>query len=120
MAKEYAIYNPHDKPVDDLPLIYGFNNGGGGDLWHAQLLAQDGTALGNHICSHEGFMPGDLGLVPGSRPDRHETFQKHYPDGYRMDFVSYDDVPSHVGLKEAFRLNKEQAAAARETSHEQA
>ena len=105
-GKGYAVHNPSDKPLEDLPVIYGFNNGGSsGWLW-AQLIAEDGHALGSHICSAEGYMPHDLGVVESSRPDRHETFAQHYPDGYRMDFVSYSDVPAHVGLNEALERNK--------------
>ena len=100
-----AIHNPHDKPLADLPIIYGFNNGGGPYFLHACLIAQDGTALGGHACSHEGYMRHDLGVLEGSRPDRHETFRAHYPDGYRMEFVPYAEVEEHAGLQEAFRLN---------------
>lgn len=99
--KGYAVYNPHNKPIEILPVIYGFNNGGTSDWLSAELLAQDGTPLGSHICSHEGYMLHDLGILDGTRPDRHETFKEHYPDGYHMDFVSYDDVPNHSGLTQA-------------------
>ena len=44
-------------------------------------------------------MPHDLGVLEGTRPDRHERFRKHYPDGYRMVFVPYDDIRSHEGLQ---------------------
>lgn len=99
-----AIYNPHGKPVEVLPVIYGFNNGGRRDWWDAQLIAEDGTPLGGHICSHEAYMPGDLGILEGSREDRHQkNFRPHYPDGYRMEFVSYGDVKSHAGLMEAIK-----------------
>ncbi len=73
---------------------------------HGALIAEDGTDLGSHLCSSEGYMYGDLGIIEGWRNDRHETFQKHYPDGYRMDFVRYEDVYAHEGLKKAFELNK--------------
>jgi len=105
--KDYAVYNPHNKPFDELPVIYGFNNGGSKDWLQAELMAEDGTYLGGHICSAEGHMPHDLGILEGSRPDRHETFRKHYPDGYRMDFVSYADASKHEGLKHAFELYAE-------------
>jgi len=108
-----AIFNPHNKPVETLPIIYGFNNGGSHVWWHAQLIAEDGTGLGGHICSHEGFMPQDLGVLEGSRPDRHEGFRDHYPDGYRMEFVGYSDVRSHAALNAAFAKNEEKAAAAK-------
>lgn len=106
-GKGYAVFNPHNKPVEDLPVIYGFNNGGSSFMLSAVLLAEDGTGLGWHGCSSEGYMRHDLGILEGTRPDRHETFQKHYPDGYRMDFVSREDVESHTGLTEAYRLHQE-------------
>lgn len=110
--KGWAVHNPHGKPVDELPVIYGFNNGGSRDWWHAQLIAEDGTGLGGHLCSSEGYMPHDLGVLEDSRPDRHEHFREHYPDGYRMEFVSYHDVGGHAPLKLAFERNKALAEAA--------
>lgn len=98
---EFAVFNPHGKPVETLPVIYGFNNGGSPGWFSGCLLAEDGTHLGGHICSHELYMPGDLGVIEGRRADRHETFRAHYPDGYRMDFVGYADVHQHSGLKAA-------------------
>ncbi len=95
-------------------MIYGFNNGGNVGFLDATLLAEDGTFLGGHICSYEFYMPGDLGILEGSRPDRHETFKKHYPAGYRMDFVPYDEVRAHSGLMAAI-----EKAAARTRSTEQ-
>lgn len=102
-----AIHNPNDMPEHMLPVIYGFNNGGSPGFMSAVLIAQDGTPLGGHICSNEGFMPGDLGILEGARADRHEGFRKHYPDGYRMEFVGYDAVANHAGLQEAFKKNAE-------------
>jgi hypothetical protein len=64
--------------------------------------------LGGHICSSEGWMLKDLGIMINSRPDRHETFKKHYPDGYRMDFVSLADVETHAGIQKAIELNQAQ------------
>jgi hypothetical protein len=102
---DYAVYNPHNKSIEELPFIIGFNNGGSPGWFSACLIAEDGTALGGHVCSHEFYMPGDLGILDGTRADRHKTFQEHYPDGYRMDFVPYDKVNDHVLLKRAFELN---------------
>jgi hypothetical protein len=107
----YVVFNPKGKPLSELPFIYGFNNGGYDSWWEAVLLAQDGEFLGNNICSHEFYMPHDLGVIEGSSPHRHEIFQKHYPDGYRMDFIGLNDVANHAGLKEAFRLNQEKQKA---------
>ena len=104
-----AVFNPSNRPLEELPFIYGFNNGGDPDFLIGVLLAQDGTCLGSHCCSHEGFMRGDLGVDEGSRPDRHEHFKAHYPDGYRMAFVRGNDVATHDGLNKAVALHHQQA-----------
>jgi hypothetical protein len=101
------VFNPNDAPVEELPVIYGFNNGGKPGCYSAVLLAEDGTGLGGHICSHEGYMPNDLGVLEGTRPDRHKGFREHYPDGYRMAFVPRDEVNGHEGLLAAIERNQE-------------
>lgn len=101
--KPLHVYNPNDKPVEELPTIIGFNNGGQMGWFEAVLIAEDGTILGGHVCSSEAYMPHDLGVLEGSREDRHEEFKKHYPDGYRMEFVSHAQAKEgHQGLKDAF------------------
>jgi len=107
-GRNYAVYNPNNKPLSDLPVIYGFNNGGYRGWYDAVALAEDGTCLGGHICSLESYMYRDLGIISGSRKDRHEDYyMKHYPDGYRMDFVIFDDVKHHEELKKAIKIYKE-------------
>lgn len=101
-GRRYAVHNPHGKPLGELPVIYGFNNGGASYFLQATLIAEDGTFLGGHACSAEGYMRHDLGILEGTRPDRHEEFRKHYPNGYRMDFVGYQDAFKHEGLQAAF------------------
>ena len=108
-GKKYAVYNPHKKPFSELPIIFGFNNGGPRNFKQAALVAEDGTGLGGHLCSSEGYMRHDLGILKGSRPDRHEGFVKHYPDGYRMDFVGEEDVmeKTNIALEAAIKRNQE-------------
>lgn len=105
----YAVFNPHDRPINSLPTIYGFNNGGTPGFLQGVILAEDGEVLGGHLCSAEGYMPHDLGVVEGSRPDRHEAFRAKYPDGYRMDFVPGDDVMTHPGLDAAVKAHTARA-----------
>lgn len=112
-GRGYAVFNPHDMPLHELPVIYGFNNGGSPGWYNGVLLSEDGHCLGGHACSNEGYMPNDLGILEGSRPDRHETFRQHYPDGYRMDFISASDVRGHAGLDAAYKLNQALAEAAK-------
>ena len=99
-----AVHNPHNKPLEELPVIYGFNNGGSRGWLEAVLMSQDGTYLGGHTCSDEAYMPHDLGILEGSRPDRHEDFKKYYPDGYRMEFVPYHKLCVHDGLNCALKI----------------
>ena len=111
-GRRVAIFNPHGLPIEALPVIYGFNNGGSPGFLSAQLLAEDGTALGGHCCSAECYMPHDLGILEGTRPDRHEDFREHYPDGYRMEFIGAARVRDHAGLNAAYQKNQEAAAKA--------
>lgn len=104
----FAIFNPHDKPINELPNIYGFNNGGSIGFMSAVAIAEDGVCLGGHLCSNEGYMPYDLGLFKGYRKDRHENqYQMHYPDGYKMSWVPTDEIDKHEKLQRAFELNKQ-------------
>lgn len=104
-GRKVAIFNPENKPINKLPVIYGFNNGGKRGWMHAVLIAEDGECLGGHCCSSEAYMPADLGILEGTREDRHIEFKKHYPNGYRMEFVSYLDIKDHEALNKAFKLN---------------
>lgn len=108
-GKGWAVHNPNGKPEAELPVIYGFNNGGSHGWMSACLIAEDGAELGGHTCTSEGYMPHDLGVLEGSRPDRHETFRAHYPDGYRMEFVGYDAVRGHEKLMAAIEVATEKA-----------
>lgn len=100
-----AVFNPDSLPVEDLPAIYGFCNSCSPGWHSAMLMAEDGACLGGHCCSDHGYMPHDLGLLEGTRPDRHETFRKHYPSGYRM--VLTDGRSAEV--QAAYLLNQERA-----------
>lgn len=106
-ARKAVVYNPHNKPAAELPVIYGFNNGGSPGWMSAVAIAEDGTVLGGHCCSHEGYMEGDLGILEGTRPDRHEKdYRPHYPEGYRMEFVPSSEIDGHEGLNLAFKKNE--------------
>jgi hypothetical protein len=109
-GKGFAVYNPNNLPLDQLPVIYGFNNGGYPGWLSAVALAEDGTVLGGHCCSNEGYMPHDLGILEGTRLDRHEeSYRPHYPNGYRMEFVSSEDFSQHDKLKAAISRHQEKA-----------
>lgn len=105
-GRPIAVYNPHDKPFEELPVIYGFNNGGQVGWWQGLLMAEDGTLLGEHICTNECYMHHDLGILEGTKPDRHEDFRKHYPCGYRMEFVGLLYVRIHEKLMAAIAIRQ--------------
>jgi hypothetical protein len=106
-GRGWTVFNPNSKPLEELPVIYGFNNGGSPGWYSAVAISEDGHCLGGHLCSHEGYMEHDLGILEGAREDRHEkSYRKHYPGGYRMEFVSSQDIPDHAALNKAFDLNK--------------
>ena len=86
------------------PKIYCFSSVISGEHY---AIAEDGTVLGSHWCSHESFVPGDLGTEDGTRSDRHEIYSKHYPDGYEIEFVPSKMVKKHDGLARAIDLYNE-------------
>lgn len=71
-----------------LPAIYLFSNSRDGD-GVAYAMAEDGTVLGSHWCSHWGYMKHDL----HDRADRKEACEQHYPDGYRLVVLGPCEVP---------------------------
>lgn len=82
--------------------IYCFNNGGSPGWYKALAVAEDGTVLAGHICSHESFMRHDLGM---DSTWKHENYNKHYGEGnWELEWVS--NPRNHEGLKAAFELNK--------------
>ena len=113
-GKGFAVFNPLEKPLEELPVIYGFNNGGSAVWLQAVAISQDGTVLGTHICRAEGYMPSGLGMLEGTAQSRHANkYQPHHPEGYRMEFVPSESLEAHVGLQAAFALNKLQKQKAK-------
>lgn len=101
---KYAVFNPHKRPVEELPVIFGFDNGGQPGYRHGCVISQDGVWFAPHVSSNDGWMLYDLGILDGARFDRHILYQKHYPNGYRMDFVKYEDYEKREDLKAAVEL----------------
>lgn len=107
-GKPFVVYNPKNMPIESLPFIYGFNNGGSTYFLLACALSADGVVLGQHNCSDEAYIPHDLGIIEGSRLDRHEeSYRVHYPEGYRMTFVPTSEIERHEGLHSAFAAMSE-------------
>jgi hypothetical protein len=103
------------------PKIFCFlNQQSGGNPGMAYAIAEDGTILGTHFCSCDGYVPEDLGVSPGTRPDRHETYKEHYPDGYEMEFIPCSELQDHEGAKKAWELNQKMGDEARSGKGQQA
>jgi hypothetical protein len=74
-----SVEQNEDASDSSLPAIYLFSNSPDGD-GPAYSMAEDGTVLGSHFCSHWGFMRYDL----HDRGDRKADCEAHYPGGYRL------------------------------------
>ena len=97
-----------DEPAeaDTRPVIYLFSNSRTGD-GIAYAMAEDGTVLGTHCCSHWGYMRHDL----HDRPDRLEACQAHYPDGYRLEILGPSQIPPAEVLERNRKLGRDRRSA---------
>lgn len=77
---------------EGAPIVYLFSNSRDGD-GVAYAMAEDGTVLGSHFCSHWGYMRHDL----HDRRDNGAAMREHYPDGYRLQVMGPgESVPDEV------------------------
>ena len=95
------------------PKIFVFSNVVGGGDGPCFALAEDGTVVGSHYCSHEGWASHDLGVTSDWH---HAEYKAHYPDGYEMEFVRSSEIDAHEGLQAALKRNHEQAKAEGDTA----
>ena len=101
-----------DDPQDEsLPAVYLFSYTHSGD-GPAYSMAEDGTVLGCHWCSHRGYMRHDL----HDRPDRLAAIRAHYPDGYRLVVLMGEGEVPPPDVMERNRLQAEQDDAPRPTT----
>ena len=73
---------------------------------YAFALAEDGTWLGGHLCSNPSWIRHDMGF---DSDWHHEDYNKHYPEGYILEFIDLKDLDTHEGYQKAFALNQEMA-----------
>jgi hypothetical protein len=88
--------------------LYLFVNGilgnGHDSTFDCLSLTDDGHILGNHICSHMGYMTQDL----HDHPQRLERIKKHFGnEPYEVEILSYPDAVNHEGFQESLRLARE-------------
>lgn len=71
--------------------------------WHSMVaIAEDGTWLAGHICSHHGYAAHDMGINPNGW--KRDKYAAHYPDGFEVEWVPDAHPGKHPGLDEACRL----------------
>ena len=103
------------------PKIFVFPQtlwGGVNDSQACVALAEDGTPLAGHFSSSKEWAQHDMGVA--GHPvllDRekypstwkHDLYQKHYPDGYEVEWVDFYTVKNqnHEGVVAAFEKNKQ-------------
>lgn len=84
------------------PKIYVFANGKWRNDFVGLAIAEDGNVLSNHISSSETWLTYDLGVIS---MQRHDKYGAHYPDGFAVEYVPFDQVETHVGLLAAVQAN---------------
>jgi len=96
--------------------IFVFNNGGHHNMLMAMALAEDGHVVGQHCCSSEGFMKGDMGITSTWK---HDQYNEHFGvDGWELEWVETCNLETHEGLTAARKLNEELAEEKRQEDHE--
>jgi len=106
-GKKNVVYNPEEKEISELPVIYGYSTGRELLYPHSvpgYLIGEKGNVFRSQISSNEEYLPSDLGVLEGESPGRHEEFKKHYPNGYRMEFVKKEQMENNKGFREAYKL----------------
>lgn len=90
--------------MSDKPKIYCWVNSGRGTEWQVVMaMAEDGHALASHCSSSEYFAKHDIGLTSDWK---HDTYAKHYPDGYELVWVDDARPGECPGLDEAYAKNQ--------------
>jgi hypothetical protein len=94
------------------PKIFVFCNSCSPQWHHFAAIAEDGTALAGHICSHHGYAAHDMGV--DEKGWKRDIYAKHYPDGFEVEYVEVTcaaDIDAHAGLKAALDLADAKHAA---------
>lgn len=98
---------PEDAPAvddhDDLPRIYIWCEpaetwGPGHVVGYA--MSEDGSALASHVSSNESFSKHDMGVTSDWK---HQIYEKKYPDGYEIVWLSADEREHDEGFQKALK-----------------
>ena len=69
-------------------------------------LAEDGNCIASHYSSGRNWAKHDMGITSDWK---HEVYEKHYPDGYELEWIDFEDLDNHAEYLKAKKLNFEQA-----------
>lgn len=108
-------FNPNNKPLSSLPIIYGYDAGD----QVALVITADGRPLGGTAgIKDDDSMRCVLGITEDATERRTLRvsdeeiearmgwYKEHYPNGYRTEFITASDTASHRGLVNAIRASK--------------
>ena len=72
--------------------------------WHSAVaIAADGTGLTGHVCSGHAWFDHDMGF---SSNWKHDVYDKHYPEGWELEYVETTAIANHERLQKAFKLHR--------------
>lgn len=95
------IYNPAHRPIDELPVIYGYVSGANPKGCLCLAVSSDGDYLGNRWCTSPEFMAYDLSLAIDGGCQMIKFYLERYQNGFRCVAVPHGEEDSHVGLQKA-------------------
>jgi len=68
-------------------------------------LAEDGVGIASHYSSGENWSKHDMGITSDWK---HAYYEKHYPNGYELEWIDFKDLDNHEGYLKAMELNAQQ------------
>lgn len=117
-------FNPNGLPTDELPVVYGFDNGNSDDGFAIGVLIDaDGERIAECETGDSEELQQELGLLgtPAlmAALSIHCYLNRKHPDGYVTKFVKYEDVLKDPGLQEAIEKSGGNTAGQAEPSKAQ-
>jgi len=68
-------------------------------------LAEDGVCIASHFSSGCNWSKHDMGITSDWH---HDSYKKHYPDGYELEWIDFKDLDNHSEFLKAKELNFKQ------------
>lgn len=98
------IHNPNNKKIQQLPVILGFNSADKRfkTMVIGKVISEDNVIISTHVSTNESYLLQDLDLVKHNFGNKYNLgkYINIYPDGFRIEFISYPDVFKSERLKD--------------------